>query len=153
MFRDITPLLRHPDSLSGTIDQLAERCSSLTVDAIAGIESRGFVFATALAVKMGLGLIPIRKKGKLPCATHTETYELEYGTDALEVHKDAAEPGQRIVLVDDLLATGGTMAAAHRLIEQCRAEVVASLFVIELADLQGRRRLPDGATIEALVSY
>lgn len=153
LFRDITPLLKDATALSTTIDRLAEAAAKWPVDAIAGIESRGFVFATALAVKVGKGLIPVRKPGKLPYATHRQEYDLEYGSDAVEIHTDAFEKGQRILLVDDLLATGGTMGAACDLVHKAGGEVVGCLFVIELSFLEGRSRLPHGVPIESLLIY
>ncbi len=152
LFRDITPLLRDPDALRDTIEQLAAKCEEWSIDAIAGIESRGFVFATALAVRMGLGLIPVRKPGKLPHQTFQQKYELEYGTDAVEVHQDATRDGESVLMVDDLLATGGTMGAACQVIEKCGGRVVGCLFVIELGALGGRERLPDVPT-ESLIHY
>jgi adenine phosphoribosyltransferase len=152
LFRDITPLLADSQALAATIDQLAERASAFPFDSIAGIESRGFVFATALAVRMGKGFVPIRKPGKLPYKVHREEYALEYGSDAVEVHLDGFEAGQRILLVDDLLATGGTMGAACRLVTTSGALVACCLFVIELGALEGRSRLPDVPT-EALITY
>ena len=152
LFRDITPLLRDAEALRSTIDQLEERCRGWEIDAVAGIESRGFVFATALALQVGKGLIPIRKPGKLPHRTLREEYALEYGTDSVEVHTDAMRAGQRILLVDDLLATGGTMGAACRLVQRTGATPVGCLFVIELCFLDGRSRLP-ALPVEALVQY
>ena len=153
LFRDITPLLRDAAALKATVDQMAERTTRWDrVDAIAGIESRGFVFATALALRLDKGLIPIRKPGKLPRATFREEYSLEYGTDSLEMHQDAAHHGERILLVDDLLATGGTMGAACQLVRRSGAQIVGCLFVIELAFLEGRSRLPEVA-VESLVTY
>jgi adenine phosphoribosyltransferase len=152
LFRDITPLLRDAGALASAIDQLAERCAGRALDAVAGIESRGFVFATALAVKLGLGLIPIRKPGKLPHSTYQQEYELEYGVDSVEVHRDAMRPGEKILLVDDLLATGGTMGAACNLVRQAGAEVAGCLFVIELSLLNGRERLPT-KEIDSLIVY
>ena len=152
LFRDITPLLRDADALASTIEQLAERASDLDFDLIAGIESRGFVFATALAVRMSRGLIPIRKPGKLPFRTHRQEYQLEYGTDAVEIHQDAIEPGTGILLVDDLLATGGTMGAACRLVQHSGGRVAGCQFVIELSALGGRAKLPD-VPLESLITY
>jgi adenine phosphoribosyltransferase len=151
VFKDITPLLRDAKALASCVDQLAERVRGREVDAVAGIESRGFLFGATLAVKLGVGLIPLRKPNKLPYGRIRESYELEYGTDSLEMHEDAVRRGERIVLVDDLLATGGTMSAARRLVERAGGTVVACLFVVELAFLRGRQRLPaDG--VEALIT-
>jgi adenine phosphoribosyltransferase len=152
LFKDITPLLRDAAALRGSVEQLAARLKGQKVDAIAGIESRGFLFAATLALELGLGLIPLRKPNKLPHAKVRESYALEYGTDALEMHEDAIRKGDRIALVDDLLATGGTMGAACKLVERCGASVVACLFVIELAALKGRERL-GGRKVESLLIY
>jgi len=152
LFKDITPLLRDAAALRGSVEQLAARLKGQKVDAIAGIESRGFLFAATLALELGLGLIPLRKPNKLPHAKVRESYALEYGTDALEMHEDAIRKGDRIALVDDLLATGGTMGAACKLVERCGASVVACLFVIELAALKGRERL-GGRRVESLLIY
>lgn len=152
LFKDITPLLRDAAALRGSVEQLAARLKGQKVDAIAGIESRGFLFAATLALQLGLGLIPLRKPNKLPHAKVRESYALEYGSDALEMHEDAIRKGDRIALVDDLLATGGTMGAACKLVERCGATVVACLFVIELAALKGRERL-GGRKVESLLIY
>ena len=153
LFRDITPLLHDPSALRHTIEVLAERCEEFQADRIAGIESRGFVFGTALAVHMGLGFVPIRKPGKLPYRCHREEYELEYGSDAVEMHVDAVGEGERILLVDDLLATGGTMSGACRLVLRSGATIAGCAFVIELGDLQGRDRLPPEHPVEVLIRY
>ena len=152
LFKDITPLLRDAAALRASVEQLAARLKGQKVDAVAGIESRGFLFAATLALQLGLGLIPLRKPNKLPHAKVRESYALEYGTDALEMHEDAIRKGDRIALVDDLLATGGTMGAACKLVERCGASVVACLFVIELAALKGRERL-GGRKVESLLIY
>ena len=152
LFKDITPLLRDAAALRGSVEQLAARLKGQKVDAVAGIESRGFLFAATLALQLGLGLIPLRKPNKLPHRKVRESYALEYGTDALEMHEDAIRKGDRIALVDDLLATGGTMGAACKLVERCGASVVACLFVIELAALKGRERL-GGREVESLLIY
>ena len=151
VFKDITPLLRDGKALGHCVDQLAARLKGKRVDVIAGIESRGFLFGAALAVRMGIGLIPMRKPNKLPYGRITERYALEYGTDSLEMHEDAVRAGEHVVIVDDLLATGGTMSAARRLVERTGGTIVTSLFVIELAFLHGRERLP-GGSVEALIS-
>ena len=152
LFKDITPLLRNAAGLRQTIDELAERLRGRSVDAIAGIESRGFLFAATLATQLGVGLIPLRKPNKLPYRRIRESYALEYGSDSLEMHEDAVGKGERIALVDDLLATGGTMSAARRLVERAGGTVAACLFVIELSFLGGRGKL-GGVPIEALLSY
>ena len=141
LFKDITPLLQSAAGLKATIDGLAKCVDPTTYDVVAGVESRGFIFGTALALAQGKGFVPIRKPGKLPWRTAAESYELEYGTDTIEVHVDACELGRRVLLVDDLLATGGTMAAATKLIRRIGGEAVAAAFVIELRFLDGRRRL------------
>ena len=152
MFRDITTLLRNPQGLSYTIDSLAEKCSGMSADYIVGMESRGFIFGTPLAYKMGVGFIPVRKPGKLPGEVHFAEYELEYGVDRLEMHKDAMKPGSRVLIVDDLIATGGTAAATVQLLQQAGCELVGFAFVIELLALGGRQKLPD-VPIVTLVEY
>lgn len=153
LFRDITTLLRDAEGLRYTIDSLAEKCADLAPDCIIGMESRGFIFGTALAYQMGLGFIPVRKPGKLPGAVHSVEYELEYGSDRLEVHQDALiPPGCKVLIVDDLIATGGTAAATAKLVEQAGGNLVGFAFVIELLELQGRQYLPD-VPIVTLVQY
>jgi adenine phosphoribosyltransferase len=141
MFRDITPLLAHPAAFSEAIRRLAEHFRPMRIDVVAAAEARGFIFAAPLALQLGVGFVPVRKPGKLPFDTHAFHYELEYGTDTLEVHVDGFSPGQRVLLVDDLLATGGTMQACCRLAEQSRAEVAGCAFVIELTGLAGAGRI------------
>ncbi len=152
LFKDITPLLRNGAALAECVDRLAQRVDGRAIDVVAGIESRGFLFAATLAVRLGVGLIPLRKPNKLPYTRLRETYELEYGSDSLEMHDDAIRPGERILLVDDLLATGGTMNAARRLVSRAGGNVAACMFVIELSFLQGRNRLA-GVPLEALLVY
>lgn len=152
LFRDITTLLRDPEGLRYTIDSLAEKSASLAPQYILGMESRGFIFGTALAYKLGCGFVPVRKKGKLPSAVYTAEYDLEYGTDCLQVHQDAIAPGSRVLIVDDLIATGGTAAATAQLVEQSQGELVGFVFLIELKDLNGRDRLPD-VPIISLIEY
>lgn len=152
LFRDITPLLKDPQAFRSTIDMFADHYADSQIDAIVGIESRGFLFAAPLSYKLGLPLVPIRKKGKLPYDTHTVSYALEYGSDALEVHVDAISAGSRILIVDDLLATAGTLAASVKLIEQAGGEVAGLAVVIELTDLNGRDVL-NGYDVHALVQY
>lgn len=152
LFRDITTLLSNADALRYTIDILAEQCAGLSPDYIAGIESRGFIFGMPLAYRMGLGFAPVRKPGKLPAATHAAEYELEYGTDKLELHQDAFPAGSRVLIVDDLIATGGTARATAELIGKTGSEVVGFGFIIELAALEGRSRLPD-VPIVSLLQY
>lgn len=152
-FKDITTLLRDPQGLCYSIDLLAEKCAGWQPDFIAGMESRGFIFGSALACKLGAGFIPVRKPGKLPAAVHSIEYELEYGTDKLEVHQDALyPPGSKVLMVDDLIATGGTAAATAQLIQQAGGTLVGCAFVIELVDLKGRDLLPD-VPIVSLVQY
>jgi adenine phosphoribosyltransferase len=151
-FKDITPMLQNAAALRGAIDELAERYADRRVDFVAGVESRGFIFAAPLAYTLGAGMVPIRKPGKLPAETIEVEYSLEYGTNTLQVHRDAIEPGARVLLVDDLLATGGTIAAAAQLIETLGGEVVELAFVIELAFLNGRAALTK-YPIHSLVQY
>lgn len=144
MFRDITTLLKDPEGLQKTIDSLIERymeSGKPRVDIICGIEARGFILGAAMAYKMGLGFIPIRKKGKLPGETHSQDYELEYGVDTIEIHTDAIDKGQKVLLVDDLLATGGTALGAHKLISKSGGEVVEACFIVDLPDLGGGEKL------------
>ena len=154
MFRDITTLLRDPAGLRYTIDCLAQNCTAagLNPDFVVGVESRGFIIGAPLAYKLGVGFIPVRKPGKLPSSVHSVEYELEYGTDRLEVHRDALLPGSRVLIVDDLLATGGTASATARLVQQIDCELVGFEFIIELQDLQGRKHLPD-VPIVSLIEY
>ena len=151
LFKDITPLLQSPEGLASSIDLLADLVSPEEYDLVCGIESRGFIFGTALANKVGKGFIPIRKPGKLPWKTASESYELEYGTDTIEIHVDAVnETMKRILIVDDLLATGGTMEAALRLVRKIGGHPVACAVVIELSFLPGREKLGD-IPVHALV--
>lgn len=151
VFKDITPLLADGEAFSAVIDAMAA-CVGEGVDAIVGIESRGFIFGAALAQRLGLGLVTVRKPGKLPADVHAVEYELEYGVDRLEIHRDALVPGRRVVVVDDLLATGGTAAATVKLIEMLGAEVAACLFVIELDFLAGRKALA-ATRVTSLLHY
>ncbi|MEG3991098.1 adenine phosphoribosyltransferase [Microcoleus sp. S28C3] len=152
LFRDITTLLRDPQGLNYTIDSLAEKCSEMSADYVVGMESRGFIFGAPLAYKMGIGFIPVRKPGKLPGAVHFAEYELEYGVDRLEMHRDAMTSGSRVLIVDDLIATGGTAMATAKLLEQAGCELVGFAFIIELQALGGREKLPD-VPIVTLVEY
>jgi adenine phosphoribosyltransferase len=152
IFRDITTILQDKDGLKLAIDGMAEKLEGVDFDVIAGPESRGFIFGTPLAYRTGKGFVMIRKKGKLPRETISEEYELEYGKAVIEVHKDAIKPGQRVVLVDDLIATGGSAAASINLIERLGGKVVKVLFVIELKGLNGRAKLKD-YDVESLIAY
>lgn len=141
LFRDITPLLADPEAIVAAVDALAEPFHDSGVELIAAAEARGFIFAAPLALRLGAGFVPIRKPGKLPFEMHSFAYELEYGSDELQVHVDGVRPGQRVLLVDDLLATGGTMEACCRLLEKCEAEIVGCSFLIHLESLGGQARL------------
>ena len=152
LFRDITPLLGHPEAFRRAVELLAERFEPESFDSVVAIESRGFVFAAPLAYRLGIPLVPVRKEGKLPFDTHSVTYALEYGSDSLEIHVDAISEGSRVLIVDDLLATGGTAAATVRLIERSGASVAGLAFVIELTDLRGRDALA-GYRVESLVTW
>lgn len=154
LFRDITTLLNNPQGLRYTIDLLTQKCrdANLVPDYIVGIESRGFIFATPLAYQLNAGFVPVRKPGKLPAPVHSVTYELEYGTDSLEIHQDAIAPGAKVLIVDDLLATGGTAKATYELLTQISAKTIGCAFVIELKALGGRQKLPNLPIIN-LVEY
>lgn len=152
MFRDITPMLKSPAAMSMAIERLAEPFRSLGITTVMGPEARGFVFGVPLAMALGAAFIPVRKPGKLPYATHKFQYELEYGTDSLEMHQDAIDEGDRVLLVDDLLATGGTIEACMKLAQLQNANVVGACFVVELAFLNGRNRLVPLA-VNSLVTY
>jgi adenine phosphoribosyltransferase len=141
MFRDITTLLKDPVGFRITINELVDRYAGVGIDKVAAIESRGFIVGAALAFQLGVGFVPIRKKGKLPAETVGHDYELEYGTDRIEIHLDAISQGDRVLLVDDLIATGGTAEAALKLIESMGGTIVECCFVIDLPDLGGRERL------------
>jgi len=145
-YRDITTLIKDRLGFQTSIDRLTTHCKELQPDVIAGIDARGFIFGSAVAYKMNLGFIPIRKEGKLPAKTLQERYELEYGTDCLEIHADAIKKGEKVVLVDDLLATGGTAKAAETLLSRCGGKVVGVGFLIELSALKGRELFKDTDT-------
>lgn len=151
-FKDITTLLRDGAALHRAIDVFVERYRHQQIDAIVAIESRGFIFGAPLAYALGIGLVPVRKAGKLPADTHRREYALEYGTATLEIHKDAFPTGARVVVIDDLLATGGTIAAACQLVAQAGGHVVEAAFLIELAGLAGRERLGN-QPIYAQITY
>jgi adenine phosphoribosyltransferase len=152
MFKDITPLLGQPESFRLACDAMARRFAGAGVTHVAAIESRGFIFGSPIAVNLKAGVVPIRKKGKLPYDSEFEEYELEYGTDALEMHVDALPSGSRVLIVDDVLATGGTAAAACRLVERLQGTVVGCSFLIRLAFLEGLKRL-DGREVSSVITY
>ena len=152
LFKDITPVLQNYDAFNQVIDRFVAFASDLKPDMIVGIESRGFVFGAPVALAMGVGFVPVRKVGKLPYETIREEYALEYGTNVVEVHNDAVAPGQRVLIVDDLLATGGTARASARLMEKLGGRVVGFSFLIELSFLQGRQALA-GYNINTLITY
>ena len=142
-FRDVTTLLGHPRAFRRAVDELVQPYAGQKIDKVAGIEARGFILGGAVAHQLSAGFIPLRKKGKLPHEVITESYELEYGVDAMEMHKDAVEPGERVLLVDDLIATGGTALAACKLLREAEAEIVGAAFIICLPDLGGDTRLAE----------
>ncbi|MBC8131796.1 MAG: adenine phosphoribosyltransferase [Deltaproteobacteria bacterium] len=152
LFRDLTPLMGHGASFRACIDLLAARVAAHRPDVIVAVESRGFIFGAPVAAALGVGFAPVRKPGKLPFKTSQRTYDLEYGTDSLEMHADAVRPGSRVVILDDLLATGGTAAATAALVREQQGHVVAFSFVVELVALDGRSRLADAA-IDVLIRY
>src|SRR3989338_6059139 len=152
LFRDITPLLQHGPAFHQAIRTLAARHANTRPDAIVAIESRGLIIGSALAYELGIGVVPVRKKGKLPHKTYRARYTLEYGQDTLEIHQDGLKRGSRVLLVDDLLATGGTMGATIQLIEQCGGRIVELAFLIELTALNGRERLAPHPVI-SLIQY
>ncbi len=152
LFRDITPLLQDVNAFRNVINVFADRYRNSRIDAVVAVESRGFVFGAPLAYEMGVPIVPARKEGKLPAATHRAEYTLEYGKAAMEIHVDAVAPGQRVLLLDDLLATGGTLEASAKLVEMAGGVIQDIGVVIELLDLQGRRRL-DNYEIFSLLQY
>jgi len=152
VFKDITTLLQDKNGFSAALDELYNLSKDRGITKVVGIESRGFIFGGALAEKLGAGFVPIRKPGKLPAETISETYELEYGTDKIEIHKDALVPGDRVLLHDDLLATGGTMEAACKLVEKLGAEVTQISFLIDLTFLNGKEKLK-GYEIHSLMEF
>jgi adenine phosphoribosyltransferase len=152
LFYDITTLIREPAAFREAIDLMTEPFRDAGIDVVVGMESRGFIFSAPMALDLGAGFVPVRKLGKLPAETISVEYELEYGTNTLEVHRDAIAPGQRVLIVDDLLATGGTVLGTIDLVQQLKGEVVGLSFLVELAFLKGRDRL-DGHRIHSVVSY
>lgn len=153
VFKDITTVLRDKEGFKAIVEFMCRRFEKEDIDYVAGVESRGFIFGAAVANELGAGFIPLRKPGKLPGEVISQTYELEYGTDTLQMHKDAVEPGSKVLLMDDLLATGGTASAACNLIKQAGAKVVASAFVIELSALKGREKIPSDVEVVSMVTY
>lgn len=152
IFKDITTLLKDKKALSATINALAKQYAKTKVDYVVAVESRGFIFGTALACEMGVGFIPVRKKGKLPAKTRAVTYELEYGTDTLEIHEDALKKGDKVVIIDDLLATGGTVSAVAKLVDGMGAKIAGIGFVVELSFLRGRDKL-QGYPVFSIIQY
>lgn len=152
MFRDVTSVLQDADGLKLAIDEMQGKVSNTDFDVVVGLESRGFIFGMPIAYNLHKPFVLVRKKGKLPCETIEETYDLEYGSATIEIHKDAIKPGQKVVLVDDLIATGGTVEAAIKLVERLGGEVVKVVFLMELAGLEGRKKL-EGYEVESVVVY
>ena len=152
LFYDLTTLLKDPKGFHSLVDRLCEQYNSTKVDLVAGIEARGFIFAPVLAYRLNAGFVPVRKPKKLPAKTASITYDLEYGTDQLDIHADAIKPGQSVLICDDLLATGGTAAAAVKLIRQLGGEVAGAAFAVELTFLDGRAKLP-GLHVFSLLKY
>ncbi len=152
IFRDITSILQDADGLKLAIDLMQQKLDGLDFDVVVGAESRGFIFGMPIAYNLHKPFVPVRKKGKLPCETVSRKYELEYGTAEIEMHRDSIRPGQKVVVVDDLIATGGTIEAAVKLVEELGGEVVKVLFLMELAGLEGRSRLAD-YDVESVICY
>lgn len=152
MFRDVTSVLQDAEGLKLAIDSMIKILDGVDFDVVAGTESRGFIFGVPVAYAMGKAFVPVRKKGKLPCETVSEKYVLEYGFAEIEMHKDSIKPGQKVVLIDDLIATGGTIEAAIKLVERLGGEVVKIVCLMELAGLEGRKKL-EGYDFEAVVTY
>ena len=152
IFRDVTSVLQDADGLHLAIDLMQEKLDGLDFDVIVGAESRGFIFGTPLAYNLGKAFVPVRKKGKLPCETVSMEYDLEYGSAVIEMHKDSIKPGQKVVVIDDLMATGGTIEAAVKLIEQLGGEVVKIVFLMELEGLNGREKL-QGYNVDSVIKY
>lgn len=152
LFKDITPVLKDPELLKISIDEIRKSIGDTQIDYVVGIESRGFIFGTALAYSIGAGFIPIRKPGKLPYKKKSISYSLEYGEDTLEIHEDAVEKGKKVVIVDDLLATGGTASATYKLLNDMGADIVCAAFLVELSELKGREKL-SACKVVSLISY
>lgn len=143
IFRDLTTLMQEPEAYTCACDAFYTRYKDMKIDKVVGIDARGFVFGGVLAYQLKVGFVPVRKKGKLPHTTITEAYSLEYGTDTIEMHEDAITPGERVVIIDDLIATGGTIEAAVKLVKRLGGDIVECAFIVELPDLQGRERIKD----------
>ena len=152
IFRDITTILQDPDGLHLAIQSMQDKLKDTEFDVVVGTESRGFIFGVPIAYNLHKAFVPVRKKGKLPCETVSMEYDLEYGSAVIEMHKDSIKPGQKVVLVDDLIATGGTMEAAAKLVEELGGEVVKIIFLMELAGLKGRERLKE-YDVESVICY
>ncbi len=152
IFKDITPLLKEGKLFRDSIDAITGKFSNCKIDAVVSVESRGFIFGSAIAYKLGAGIIPVRKKGKLPYKTMKATYDLEYGQDTLEIHEDAIKPGSNILIVDDLLATGGTVEAVTELVKNQKGKIVGIGFLIELSFLNGRKKL-EGYNVQTVITY
>ena len=152
IFRDLTTLMQNPLAFKESCDILYNRYKDMGIDKIVGIDARGFVFGAVLAYKMGIGFVPVRKKGKLPCKTIQETYNLEYGSDTLEIHEDAIEKGEKIIIVDDLIATGGTVGATVKLVGKLGADLIECAFIVELPDLKGREKI-QGCKVFAIAQF
>ncbi len=153
LFYDITTLLKDADAFRKVIDILTERYRGRGIKKILGIDSRGFIFAPCVAYNLGAGFVPVRKKGKLPAETLSVDYELEYGSNTIEIHRDSLEPGEKVVIIDDLIATGGTAAATARMVEELGAELVEMAFMIELTFLKGRENLPEDTEVFSILKY
>ena len=152
IFRDVTSILQDPDGLALAIDSMKKKLEGIDFDVIVGTESRGFIFGVPVAYILHKGFVPVRKKGKLPCETISAEYELEYGKAVVEMHRDSIKPGQKVVIIDDLIATGGTIEAIARMVEQLGGQVVKICFVMELAGLEGRKKL-SGYLVDSIITY
>ncbi|MBP1706755.1 MAG: adenine phosphoribosyltransferase [Chloroflexi bacterium] len=150
VFKDITTLLKNGAVFKRAIDEIARYFEFQSIDVIASVDARGFIIGAALAYKLGCGVVPVRKKGKLPWLVNSQTYDLEYGQDVLEIHRDAIEPGQKVLIVDDVLATGGTASAVVSLVQKMKGEIIGAAFLLELKDLKGRDKLP-GIQVYSLI--
>ena len=152
IFRDVTTLMHNPEAFRESCDILYERYKDMNVDKIVGIDARGFIFGAVLAYKLGIGFVPVRKKGKLPCKTIQETYSLEYGEDTLEIHEDAIQKDEKVIIVDDLIATGGTIGATVKLVKKLGADIMECAFIVELPDLNGRDQI-QGCKIYSITEF